>query len=163
MHRGRPLIGLSWQGNPAQEKLAGRSLPLERLAPLTELSEVDFVSFQRGPGEEQLDSCSFRHRFCAAQNELNNIWAFEEIAAMMCGCDCIVSVDTATAHLAGALGCPTWLLLRHVPEWRWGIESKTVNSYPSMTLLRQHKPHDWCGPIQELKDALSLKYSLPPC
>lgn len=148
--RGRPLIGLSWQGNPAQEKLAGRSLPLEALAPLASLPQLDFLSLQRGPGEEQLHSCSFRARFIPEQEELSQIWAFEEIAAIMQSCDWIVSVDTATAHLAGGLGCPTWLLLKHTPEWRWGLAGDSLGTYPSLRLLRQRQPGNWAELVERL-------------
>ena len=157
LHRGRPLIGLSWQGNPAQEKLAGRSLPLEALAGLAARPDLDFLSLQRGAGEEQLARCSFRQRFTPQQDELSSIWAFEEIAAIMRSCDWIVSVDTATAHLAGGLGCPTWLLLKHTPEWRWGLEGECTAAYPSLRLLRQRQPGNWSELVQRLSSNLSAE------
>ena len=155
LRRSRPLIGLSWQGNPAQEKLAGRSMPFEALAGLAAIPQLDFLSLQRGAGEEQLAACSFRERFIPEQESLSAIWAFEEIAAIMLSCDWIVSVDTATAHLAGGLGCPTWLLLKHTPEWRWGLEGEHCGAYPSLRLLRQRQPGDWAELVQRLTAALS--------
>ncbi len=148
----RPLIGLHWQGNPASEVngLRGRSLPLERFAPLAATGVGALVSLQRGSGSEQLEECSFRQRFAAAQQEISAVWEFEELAAIVSQCDLVITTDSAMAHLAGALGRPTWLLLHHQAEWRWGLEEDRSFWYPTMRLFRQQSPGDWDGVIERV-------------
>ena len=102
----RPVVGFNWQGNPAAERgdLAGRSFPLETLAPLAELTNVEFVSLQKGEGSEQLQTCSFRHRFVACQELVDGCWDLVETLAILAACDVVITSDTAVAHLAGSLG-----------------------------------------------------------
>lgn len=147
------LIGLSWQGSPLFEKSgpAGRSVPLEALAPLASaLPGVRFVSLQKGFGAEQLPRCSFRDRFVSAQRAVEEAWAFEDAAAIMACCSVVISSDTATAHLAGALGLDVRILLQRVPEWRWGLEGTSTPWYPTATLYRQSVEADWSGPVAAL-------------
>jgi len=153
------LIGINWQGDPETERLeymSGRSLPLECLAPLAEVNTIRLVSLQKGFGSEQLEACSFRHRFVDCQEEVNNSWDFLDCAAVIAHCDLIITSDTAVAHLAGGMGKPTWLLLKAVPDWRWGITSDHTFWYPSMRLFRQRGPGQWedliqrvCGQLNE--------------
>ncbi|MEB3254764.1 MAG: tetratricopeptide repeat protein, partial [Synechococcaceae cyanobacterium] len=147
-----PRIALAWQGNPAAEQttLRGRSLPLESFAAFARRSEARFVSLQKGFGAEQLASCSFRDRFVAAQEQIEQTWDFLDAAAILACCDLVLSSDTALAHLAGGLGCPTWLLLPHQPEWRWGLEGDSSPWYPSLRLWRQGTPGDWDGLLERV-------------
>jgi len=145
-----PLIGLNWQGNPHTEDsfFKGRSFPLETYAPLAECEGIRFVSLQKGPGSEQLESCSFRHRFVDAQGEVDEAWDFIETLSILQACDLVITSDTSVAHLAGALGRPTWVLLKFMPDWRWGLEGEESPWYPSMRLFRQERPDDW-GPVMD--------------
>jgi len=161
-------VGLHWQGDPAHEttSLRGRSLPLERLAPLAAIPEITLVSLQRGHGEEQLQHCSFRDRFTAAQAEMNAVWAFDDMAAIVEQCDLVISSDSAIVHLAAGLGRPTWLLLRAIPEWRWGLESSRSFWYPSLRLFRQSVNGDWAGLIDRVAANLSEQIrsgQIPAC
>ena len=152
-----PVIGLNWQGNPQAEKdghLKGRSLPLAALAPLTQATAASFLSLQKGPGSEQLMDCSFKHRFVACQEEINQTWDFLDTAAIVVNCDLIITVDTAVAHLAAGLGKPTWLLLKRVPDWRWGMEGDTTFWYPSMRLFRQRERGNWVAVMERVVEAL---------
>ena len=152
-----PVIGLNWQGNPQAEKdghLKGRSLPLAALAPLTQATAASFLSLQKGPGSEQLMDCSFKHRFVACQEEINQTWDFLDTAAIVVNCDLIITVDTAVAHLAAGLGKPTWLLLKRVPDWRWGMEGDTSFWYPSMRLFRQRERGNWVAVMERVVEAL---------
>ena len=154
-----PVIGLNWQGNPRPEKdgsshLKGRSLPLAALAPLTQATAASFLSLQKGPGSEQLMDCSFKHRFVACQEEINQAWDFLETAAIVVNCDLIITVDTAVAHLAAGLGRPTWLLLKKVPDWRWGMEGDTTFWYRSMRLFRQREWGNWAEVMERVVRAL---------
>ncbi|MCT0207777.1 tetratricopeptide repeat protein [Synechococcus sp. CS-1332] len=149
-------IGLHWQGNPEAEQgiLSGRSIPLELLSPLAELSGVTFLSLQKGAGTEQLESCSFRDSFIDLQDEITSTMSFTETAAILESCDLVITTDTALAHLSGGLGRPTWLLLHQVPDWRWGLRGERTHWYPSMRLFRQRRPHDWPEVIRRVKRSL---------
>ena len=150
------LVALNWQGNPAAEigPLKGRSLPLEEFSPLASVSGIRLVSLQKGFGSDQLATCSFRDRFIQAQDLVDDSWDFLETAAILANCDLLITSDTALAHLAGAMGRPTWLLLHHIPDWRWGLEGASTFWYPSMRLFRQERPGDWSDPIRRVTEAL---------
>lgn len=150
------LVGLHWQGNPAAEHglLAGRSLPLELLAPLADLRGLEFISLQKGAGSEQLETCSFRRAFVNAQKEVSEEMSFVETAAVLEQCDIVITTDTALAHLSGSLGRPTWLMLQQVPDWRWGLRGEQTHWYPSMRLFRQRRPNDWQEVINRVQRAL---------
>jgi len=78
---------------------------------------------------------------------------FLEIAAIILNCDLVITSDTSVAHLAGGLGIKTWLLLKKIPEWRWGLEGEKTFWYPSMRLFRQSKQDNW----HELMSRVSLE------
>ena len=152
----RPVIGINWQGNIhiQNSKTIDRSLPLNTFAPIIEMPEFSLLSLQKGFGSEQLTDCFFLHRFVGCQGEISQIWDFVETAAMILNCDLIITSDTAVAHLAGGLGKPTWLLLRNVPDWRWGIAGETSFWYPSMRLFRQRERGNWPEVMQRVATAL---------
>ena len=158
------LVGLNWQGNPEHEKTnsRGRSLPLELFSPLAEIEGVRFVSLQKGFGSEQLAGCSFRDRFVACQSEVDAAWDFEDATALMSCCELVISSDTSAAHLAGAIGAPVWILLKKVPEWRWGLSGCTSPWYPTARLFRQHKAGDWTDPVQDICAALQSEIMVAP-
>ena len=155
---GQLLVGINWQGDPHTERLeymGGRSFALESLAPLATFNNLQFVSLQKGFGSEQLGACSFQDRFVDCQEEISHTWDFLDCAAVMANCDLIVTSDTAVAHLAGGMGKPTWLLLKAVPDWRWGIKGDQTFWYPSMRLFRQRRPGLWDEVIQRVCEQLS--------
>jgi tetratricopeptide (TPR) repeat protein len=80
---------------------------------------------------------------------------FADTAALLAQLDCLITVDTAAAHLAGALGVPTYLLLPHCPDWRWGSSGETTRWYAHMTLLRQPRYGDWASVIERLLEKLA--------
>jgi Flp pilus assembly protein TadD/ADP-heptose:LPS heptosyltransferase len=152
----RPIVALAWQGNPSPEEttLRGRPLPLETLRALAERSEGTFLSLQKGFGSEQLEGCSFRHRFVRAQDAIDEAWDFRDAAALLACCDQVITTDTVVAHLAGGLGLPAWLLLHHFPDWRWGLEGDSTFWYPSLRLFRQRRPGDWPELVARVAEAL---------
>ena len=152
----RPVIGINWQGNPEaeQEELRGRSLPLEAFSPIIANNQVSLVSLQKGYGSEQLQSCSFRHRFVACQQQVDDTWDFLETAAIIANCDLIITSDTSVAHLAGGMGKTTWLLLHNVPDWRWGLDGDATFWYPSMRLFRQTERGNWDDVLRRVADSL---------
>lgn len=157
-----PLVAINWQGNPAIETgyLYGRSLPLAAFETLTAHPQLRFVSLQKGPGSEQLGACGFRERFVCCQAAVDEAWDFCDTAAIISCCDLLITSDTAVAHLAAGMGQSTWLLLKQVPEWRWGLEGDSSGWYPSMRLFRQRRSGDWAELMQRVLQALYQRYPL---
>ena len=90
---------------------------------------------------------------------VDQTWNFLETAAIISNCDLIITNDTAIAHLAGGMGKPTWLLLQKIPDWRWGLESKTSFWYPSMRLFRQSKLENWDDVVENVVHELDSLYT----
>ena len=137
----RRRVGLAWAGNSEHSRNHVRSMSLEALLPLFSVEEIDFYNLQIGPEAEQIPKLP---NPAAMINLTSHIKDFADTAALMMELDLIVSVDTAVAHLAGALGRPVWTLIPFVPDWRWGlaeIEGDKSPWYPTMQLFRQ--PRSW--------------------
>ena len=160
----RPILAINWQGNPQQEiaHARGRSLPLESFEPLAAWGQGSLLSLQKGFGSEQLERCGFRDRFVSCQELVETSWDFEETAAIIANCDLVISSDTAVAHLAAAMGRPTWLLLKQVPDWRWGLRGEESFWYPSLRLFRQTIRGDWDGVLRRVAEALKERWPGPP-
>ncbi|MGC6482494.1 MAG: DUF6165 family protein [Synechococcus sp.] len=156
----RPIIGINWQGNPTAEKtgLRGRSMELETFSPIATNTNFSLLSLQKGYGSDQLESCSFKDRFVACQDQVNDTWDFLETAAIIANCDLVVTSDTSVAHLAGGMGKTTWLLLHKVPDWRWGLDSDTTFWYPSMRLFRQTERGNWDEVMERVLEALQKHF-----
>ena len=132
----RLQIGVCWAGNPNHPMDCHRSLPLELLAPLFLREAIEWHSLQAGA--RAADAAAFNN----VLPPVTPLTTFADTANVMTGLDCVVTVDTAVAHLAGSLGVPTLLLLSFASEYRWGLHEKTP-WYPSMRLVRQHRPDEW--------------------
>lgn len=160
----RPIIAVHWQGNPRFERPypLGRSFPLAILEPLARATDGSLLSLQKGFGQAQLQHCPFRDRFVRCQLHIDAQPDFLVTAAIMANCDLIITSDSAVAHLAGGLGLPTWLLLQHVPDWRWGLEGDTSFWYPTLRLFRQSSAGDWDGVIARVVAALQQRHAAAP-
>jgi tetratricopeptide (TPR) repeat protein len=144
-----PRIGLAWSGNPAHRKDRDRSIGLRMLAPLLQ-HEGTFVSLQKdvpAADAELLAHGDILH--CG-----DELVAFSDTAARVAPLDLVISVDTSVAHLAGALGKPVWLLLPHVPDWRWLLHRNDSPWYPTARLFRQDATGVWDGVVARVCDAL---------
>jgi tetratricopeptide (TPR) repeat protein len=139
-------VGLTWSGS-AVDPL--RDCPLGLLSPLWTLSGVRFYSLQKGPASEQ--TSALRQAVTPLGEQLRD---FAETAAALAHLDLVISVDTAVAHLAGAMGKPVWLLLPHSADWRWMRERSDSPWYPTARLFRQSKPGEWQPVITAVYDAL---------
>ena len=133
-------IGLAWSGNPKFGFDRLRSLMLSMLGPLGGVAGVQFYSLQVGEGAEQLASPPAG---LVVKDYTAEIGDFADTAALMKNLDLIVSHDSAVAHLAGALGRPSVVLLPYAPDWRWLLERKDSPWYPSVRLFRQKKAGEW--------------------
>lgn len=128
---GRPAVGLVWQaGDWVQE----RSVPTALLAPLFELPHVEWHILQRGAALRELP------RDVGVRSGVDDILAFARVLSTL---DLLVTVDSFPAHLAGALGVPTWLLLHHTPDWRWLRGRATSPWYPTLRIFQQSAPGGW--------------------
>ena len=146
-------VGLAWKGNPQFENDSARSLPhLQSLAPLWRVPGVDFVSLQKGAGENEVADCQAQ----PLTDLGSRMQDFADAAAIVAQLDLVISVDTAIAHLAGALGKPCWLLLPwYMTDWRWGAEGSTSIWYPGVIrLFRQGPDGDWGAVIAQVAMAL---------
>lgn len=137
-------IAIAWQGNQLVQGSEGKQFPLAALAKIAGLPGVRLISLQKGEGAEQLDQLPpgmtvERYDADAGPD------AFLDTAAMMMACDLVITADTAPAHVAGALGVPTWVALKHVPDWRWFLGRDDSPWYPSLRLFRQSSTGDWDG------------------
>lgn len=154
-----PVIAINWQGNPNAEQSnnKGRSIPLKTFEPLASIPNIKLLSLQKGYGSEQLDDCLFKDKFVSFQQEISNTWDFCETSAIIKSCNLVITSDTSIAHLAAALGHPTWLLIKKIPDWRWGLNSDSSFWYPSMRIFRQDQQGDWHALMQRVKEEL-LKF-----
>lgn len=153
----RLRIGISWQGDPKFPADCCRSIPLATLAPLAR-PEIEFVSLQKGFGREQIAPLRDTFPIIDFGNELDSFGgAFLDTAAIMQSLDVVITTDTAVAHVAGALGVPTWLLLAHVPDWRWHVGRSDSPWYPSMRLFRQARFGDWMNVVEEVGASIVAK------
>ena len=144
-------MGVAWAGNPEYRADARRSLPFDLLRPFAALAGVTFVSLQQGPAVQQADDASGGLRIEHFDAELGD---FSDTAALMMNLDLILSVDTAVAHLAGALGRPVWLFNRFDTDWRWLLDRGDSPWYPSLRVFRQSAPGDWTGVVNAMVAAL---------
>eukprot|EP00913_Durusdinium_trenchii_P008889 g8355.t1 len=141
-------VGLVWQGNPEQARDVVRSCPLKTFARMFDVDGIDFVSLQTG-GDAPSALEEFRADGARILDVGSHVRTFAETSAVIGELDLVVTVDTATAHLAGAVGAPVWTLLSHTPDWRWGLSGEDCPWYPGMRLFRQPAWGDWGGPVDE--------------
>ena len=134
-------IGICWQGSKSKIDI-GRSFSLSLFEGISKLPNVELVSLHKGEGEKQIQDIQFDLTTCGSDFDVGQD-AFLDTAAVIVNCDLIITSDTAVAHLAGSLGCETWLILKYVPDWRWMLNRPDSPWYPTMTLYRQKTPGNW--------------------
>jgi Flp pilus assembly protein TadD len=147
----RKKIGLVWAGRPTHANDRNRSMSLDSLAGLAAIQNAHWISLQKGEAAGQIKTAPFA--ISDWTNELND---FSDTAALIANLDLVICVDTAIAHLAGALGKPAWVLLPLVPDWRWMIGRADSPWYPSVRLFRQDRVGDWRAPIEKIREALQI-------
>lgn len=155
----RPRVGLVWAGGRRQHMAdavlldARRSLHLSQLLPLPQVPGISFVSLQKDEAAAQIAEMAGQWPILDYSGELSD---FAETAALVEQLDLVISVDTAVAHLAGALNKPVWLLNRWDTDWRWLLQRDDCPWYPSLRQFRQPGPGDWESAIAQLTAALAV-------
>jgi Flp pilus assembly protein TadD len=151
----RRRIGVVWAGNPVHKNDRKRSIPFHVISGLFACNNVNWYSLQIG--ERAKDITNTPHKIIDFSQALTN---FAETAGLLANLDLVITIDSAVAHLAGAMEIPTWLLLSHAPDWRWFPDQNTSLWYPSIRIFRQNKPGEWTSVITAVYCALSE--ILPP-
>jgi Flp pilus assembly protein TadD len=146
-------VGLVWAGRPAHGNDRNRSIALKQFAPLASAKGIHFISLQKGEAAKQAASPPTGLSLIDWTNDLND---FADTAALVANLDLVITIDSAVAHLAGALGKPVWLLLPWACDWRWMLWRSDSPWYPTLRLFRQRQRGDWSGPIKEIAEALPL-------
>ncbi len=155
---GRLRVGLVWAGSPRPEDKRAyhadlrRSVKLASLAPMAEIAGIQWISLQHGPPAAQLRDVDW-----LITDPMAAVSDFADTAALVSQLDLVISVDTAVAHLAGALGVEVWLLSRFDGCWRWLTDRSDSPWYPSMTLFRQNQPGEWAAVIDTIKGKLTQR------
>lgn len=155
-------IGIVWAGNPNHSRDRNRSCSLADFTKLTEIPDLSFYSLQTGPASVEAERTPGERKIINLNNQIND---FADTAAVIANLDLIISVDTAVAHLAGALGKEVWALLPFAPDWRWLLKRDDSPWYPrtkgvagraGMRLFRQNQQGDWNGVFEQVKRELLI-------
>lgn len=148
--RGR-RIGFAWSGSTSHANDTQRSMALDRMRPILRVPGLEFVALQTGLRAGDRAVLSGEPSLCFLGEAIGDL---EDTAALAALCDLVVSVDTSTVHVAGALGRPVWILLPYVPDWRWLLERSDSPWYPSARLFRQGERGNWNEVIDRVAAAL---------
>jgi hypothetical protein len=154
---GRLRVGLVWAGRRLPDRY--RSIPADQLAPLGEIAGVHFVSLQKRQAAEQV---LFAPPPLPLTDWSDDLLDFADTAALLHNLDMVITIDTAVAHLSGAMGKPTWILLRKSADWRWLLDRNDSPWYPTVRLFRQEQLDDWTAPINQVAEALAATFARRP-
>lgn len=145
-------VAIAWQGRPTYRGDRFRSIHLSLFEPLAKVPGVQLISLQKGAGAEHVAEVASDWPLVDVSNRLTD---FHVTAAAIANVDLVITCDTAVAHLAGALGVPTWIALPFSSDWRWLRDRDDSPWYPSVRLFRQTTFDDWPAEFERLTAALS--------
>jgi tetratricopeptide (TPR) repeat protein len=151
--RTRPRVGIAWAGYAGHGNDRNRSIGLEPLLALAS-SGVSLISLQKQMSAQDRELLGAHGDILRAGEEFAD---FADTAAAIAELELVISVDTAVAHLAGAIGKPVFILLPYAPDWRWLLERSDSPWYPPARLFRQTRPGDWDSVIAEVRGALAAR------
>jgi len=144
-------VGLVWRGSPAYANDDHRSMRFLDLCPLFDLPGVAFYSLQKGDASKEISNSGYAG-FVADLDCFLTDW--RATAKVIMALDAVVTVDTAVAHLAGALGKPVYMMITEHCDWRWDRESERTAWYDSMRVIRQSKQDDWTPCVERVRELL---------
>jgi len=152
-------VGVVWAGNAGHANDRNRSIPFERLAALSSVHGVKYISLQK---LEEGDIRAASPGVLPLADWTGDLHDFADTAALISQLDLLITVDTAVAHVAGALNTPVWMMVPFIPDWRWLLHRSDSPWYPSMRLFRQTARRDWgeviadvCSSLQEVSSGQS--------
>jgi tetratricopeptide (TPR) repeat protein len=148
--RDRPRVGLVWSGNPAHKNDRNRSITLRALSAILDL-DATFVSLQKDVRTDDKSTLRDRSDIIDSTEYLVD---FSETAALVSCLDLVISVDTSVAHLAGAIGCPVWIMLPYVSDYRWLLDRDDSPWYPTVRLFRQTGTREWPSVLDKVRAEL---------
>lgn len=154
--KGRLAIGLVWTGSRTNKRALYRSCPFDAIRPLFETEGCVFFHLSKedvSPDINKLPS----GRLIDLSGEIED---FSDTSAIIHHLDLVISIDTAVAHLAGAMGKPVWLILHYSSDWRWMLDTSSSPWYPTMRIFRQKRPGGWDELINQLQNRLRGEFSL---
>ena len=150
-------VGIAWQGSPRHAWDRHRSVSLEHFEPLAKIAGIHLISLQKNLGSEQLRALQGRVPVLSLGDLVDEASGpFMDTAAIIANLDLVVSIDTAVAHLAGAMGKPVWLALTFTPDWRWLLGRADNLWYPSARLFRQPSLGDWPSVFRQIADSVAI-------
>jgi tetratricopeptide (TPR) repeat protein len=147
----RLRVGLAWAGSAANPNDRNRSIPLRALARLFKMPDVRLYSLQTGPAAGQARDAAGEFESLVSADGFED---FAGTAAFIANLDMVLTVDTAVAHLAGAMAVPTWVMLPFAPDWRWLLDRQDSPWYPTMRLFRQPRRGDWQNVVESVTSEL---------
>jgi tetratricopeptide (TPR) repeat protein len=143
-------VGLVWSGNPKHNNDRNRSLPLPMLSRILDL-DARFVSLQK---DLKAGDREYLRGRAGVVDLTEHLTDFADTAALVSCLDLVITVDTSVAHLAGAMGCATWLLLPYTPDYRWLLDRDDSPWYPTMRLFRQDERRDYAIVLDRVRSEL---------
>jgi tetratricopeptide (TPR) repeat protein len=153
---GRRLAGLAWYTNSAKTGRF-RCMDLARFAPLFARTDVRWISLQYGDHSELENQVDAAGATILIDRDVDQLSDMDLFAAQVAAMDLVITIDNSTAHLAGALGVPVWVLLPFAPDWRWMLDREDSPWYPTMRLFRQPRPSDWRSVVEKVSSGLASK------
>jgi len=154
---GRLLIGLAWRTRNAKSGRK-RSIELPALAPLFDHPQLKWVGLQYGDHTEIETEALTAGAPLLIDRTVDQLADIDLFAAQVAAMDLVIAIDNSTAHLAAALGVPTWLLLPLAPDWRWLLRTEASPWYPSMRIFRQPQLGDWDSVMHNVHAALTSEF-----
>jgi tetratricopeptide (TPR) repeat protein len=151
----RPRVGLAWSGSKTHKSDRKRSIPLTRFSRALP-GGIEYIQLQKDVRTDDQAWLAQHPEIRSFEAQIND---FGDTAALIESLDLVITVDTSVAHLAGALGKDIWILLPHVPDWRWLLDRTDSPWYDSATLFRQPAPGDWDSVLASVRQALELRFS----
>ncbi|MGO9438622.1 MAG: tetratricopeptide repeat protein [Terracidiphilus sp.] len=150
---GRKLVGLAWH---TKNKKTGRSrsIDLSLLAPLLVRPGIRWISLQYGDHDWLREQATATNAPLLIDPDVDQLSNIDRFAAQIAAMDLVITIDNSAAHLAGALGVPTWVLLPFSPDWRWLLSREDSPWYPTTRLFRQTSLGDWGSVVRDVENAL---------
>ena len=153
----KPNIGICWSASVTGESYDGKVFDLQYFEPIIKSDKLNIYSLQVGDGSEDIAKYGYENNIIDLSDKLTN---FEKTASLVKQLDLVITSDTSVAHLCGAMGVKTWVLLQKYPDWRWTNKGEKSYMYANMKLIRQKTDRQWDSVFQSVYDRLQKEFKL---